>query len=190
MEPKLIACMALEFLNRWSAAIQALATVCMAILSAALLLVQSHQRRILKAQQETQMALAKLETEPRLILEKAPLTPGYEELRATNPGRVGVVVEEILRHEGRPEPGGTSEGTPLASHVKAPLPTLPFAVLPWSPVRLFEGKIGDLDAVLNSKYIEVRYRLPSKAAPLLSDLWRLEGGRFVLEWAGEKVEEG
>jgi len=149
--------------------------------------VLARQAEIQEAQQRLQQQLADLETGPWLVLgRRSAPGAGIFELYLSNPGRAGTAVTDVLRHESRPDRPRQETGTPLQLNSL----TLPLALPPGETVVLMRGNSTEIKQAAGDGWLEVRYRSFSAEAPLLSDLWRLGKGRFVLEWAGEEVEEG
>ena len=152
---------------------------------------QNMSNQVLERQAEIQEAQQRLmellEARPWLVLEARTFPNTYEfELSLSNAGRSAAVVEGIYRHDSRPTHPRESE----ASSLKGLGFALPLALSPGRSETLIRGKLSGFYEITNKGWIEIRYRALSPNSPLLSDLWKLEGWRFVLEWAGEEVEEG
>jgi len=175
----------------WLTLVEAFSAASVALFTGMLYFAQQKSNRVLERQAEIQTAQQRLmellETRPWLVLGVRTLPHAYAfELYLSNAGRSAAVIEDILRHHSRP--------TRPQSGVKTPLEglgfTLPLALPPGRSEVLVQKTLNERERVAGKGWLEVHYRTLSAEAPLLSDLWRLEEGRFVLEWAGEEVEEG
>ena len=165
----------------------------LAIYTRELVKAQEASNRVLERQAEIQAAQQRLmellEAKPWLVLGKkgsSSTSGGTFELYLTNIGRAGVAVVEALWHRSKPDRPRQGTGTALRS----PGIVLPLALPPGGTAALIKGSSMEIEQVAGDGWLEVRYRALSAEAPLLSDLWRLGKERFVLEWAGEEVEEG
>jgi len=145
------------------------------------------QTELLEAQQRLQEQLAEIEVKPWLVIGKRSTSGANSyELYLSNAGLAGAVVTKIVKHAGKPERPQSGAGKPLSILSLS----LPLALQPKETQPLLRGTASEVEEAAGGGWLEVRYRANAPGFPLLSDLWRLDGGRFVPEWVGEEVKEG